>query len=269
METKLIQKLDSAQTCIIIDFDKTITLGKVGGVNVPSIISILRSEDHLSPEYSELAKALHAKYQPIEADHSLPFETRYKVMESWWTEHLDLLIKSGLTLNHVKLASESKQIVIRSGFAELVKYTSENNIPLVIFSASGIGFESIEFTLKRDDLLTSNITIISNRFIWDENGIAANRVLPTIHSLAKTGIILKNTEAWNKIKDKKCCVVVGDAIHDLSMSEGIDFEKVISFGVLNEVTLENVALYESKFTHVILGDEKNNQSLIKVLEVFE
>lgn len=261
-------KLDPKQTCIIIDFDKTITLGKVNGVNVPSIISILRSEDHLSLEYSELAKALHAKYQPTEADHSLPFETRYKVMESWWTEHLDLLIKSGLNLNHIKQASESKQIVIRDGFAELLKYTSKNNIPLVIFSASGIGFESIEFTLKRDGLLASNITVISNRFIWNENGVAVNRVLPTIHSLAKTGDMLKSTEAWNKIKAKKYCVVVGDAIHDLSMSEGIDFEQVISFGVLNEVTPESLNLYQSKFTHVILGDEENNQSLAKVLEVF-
>jgi HAD superfamily hydrolase (TIGR01544 family) len=189
-------------------------------------------------------------------------------MESWWTEHLDLLIKSGLNLNHIKQASESKQIVIRPGFAELVKYTSENSIPVIIFSASGIGFESIEFTLKRDGLLASNITIISNRFIWDENGIATGRMMPTIHSLAKTGAMLKSTEAWEKIKDKKFAVVVGDALHDLQMSEGIDFEKVISFGVLNEVTPESMALYQEKFTHVILGDEENNESLVKILEVF-
>jgi hypothetical protein len=93
--------------------------------------------------------------------------------------------------------------------------------------------------------------------------------MPTIHSLAKTGTMLKSTEAWEKIKDKKFAVVVGDAIHDLSMSGGIDFEKVISFGVLNEVTPESLVLYQSRFTHVILGDEGHNQSLAKVLEVFE
>lgn len=264
MNSEISQKLDPKQTCVIIDFDKTTTLGKVDGLIVPSIISILRSEDHLSSKYSELSKALHAKYHPIEMNSSIPFETRYKAMESWWTEHLDLLIKSGLNLSHIKQASESKQIVIRSGFAELVKYASENDIPLVIFSASGIGFESIEFTLKRDGLLTSNITIISNRFIWDENGNAVSRVMPTIHSLAKTGAMLKSTEAWGKISEKKFVIVVGDALHDVTMSDGIDFEQVISFGVLNEVTPESLALYRSKFTHVI----QDGESLTKVLEFF-
>jgi hypothetical protein len=31
MNPKISQKLDPKQTCVIIDFDKTITLGKVGG----------------------------------------------------------------------------------------------------------------------------------------------------------------------------------------------------------------------------------------------
>jgi HAD superfamily hydrolase (TIGR01544 family) len=257
-------KFDPKQTCVIIDFDKTITLGKVNGVSVPSIISILRSENHLSAEYTAAAYALEAKYRQIEMDQSLPFETRYIAMERWWSEHLDLLIKSGLDLGHIKEASESKQIVIREGFAQLVDFAFENNIPMIIFSASGIGFEPIELVLKKDNLLRENIVIISNRFVWDENGNAISRVMPTIHSLAKTGTMLKTTQAWPKIADKKFAVVVGDALHDLRMSEGINFERVISFGVLNEVTLESLELYQSKFSHVI----QEGESLEKILEVF-
>jgi hypothetical protein len=53
------------------------------------------------------------------------------------------------------------------------------------------------------------------------------KIMPTIHSLAKTG------------------------------------------GVLNEITPEKISRYQEKFTHVILGDEEHNESLEKVLEVFE
>ncbi len=257
-------KFDPKQTCIIIDFDRTITLGKVNGISVPSIISILRSENHLSDEYTKAAYALEAKYKPVETDHNLPFEMRYKAMESWWAEHMHLLIESGLTLDHVKLASKSKQIVIRSGFAELAKFTFENNIPMIIFSASGIGYEPIEFVLEREGLNSDNIAVISNRFIWDEQGVASSRVLPTVHSLSKTGTMLKSTEAWGKIKDKKYAIVVGDALHDSQMSEGIDFEQVISFGVLNEVTPENLVLYQKSFTHVI----RDGESLGQVLQIF-
>ena len=261
-------KLDPKQTCILIDFDKTITLGKVKGVGVPSIISILRSENHLSERYSKAAYALEAKYKPIEADHNLSFEMRYKAMESWWDEHLDLLIESGLNFEHIKRAAQSKQIVIRNGFTKIVDFANKNNIPVIIFSASGIGYEPIDLVLKRENIMSDNITIISNRFIWNKDGKAMERVLPTVHSLSKTGSMLKNTEAWSKIRDKKFCVLVGDALHDLRMSEGIDFEKVISFGVLNDIDEKNLDLYHNHFDYVIKGDEKNNESLSKILEIF-
>lgn len=96
---------------------------------------------------------------------------------------------------------------------------------MIIFSASGIGYEPIELVLKRDSLMYNNIKIVSNRFIWDSDGNATGRGLPLVHSLSKTGDMLKNTYAWEMIKDKKSCILIGDALHDLSMSDGTSFCK--------------------------------------------
>jgi HAD superfamily hydrolase (TIGR01544 family) len=249
------QNLAPKESCIIIDFDKTVTLGKVNGVSVPSIISILISGGHISPDYAAAAQALFDKYHPIEIDTSVSDEDKKLAMLEWWTLHFDLLLKSGLTLDHVRAASQSSAIQIRKGFTELLECTRVNNIPMIVFSASGLGYEAIKFVFEREGIHSENLMIVSNQFIWDENGNATGRVMPTITSLSKDGYLLKTTKAWDLIKDKTTALVVGDGLHDVHMSDGIDFERVYAVGVVNDPSEENVAKYRSVFDDVLLDFE--------------
>jgi len=82
------------QTHIIADFDGTLTkYFDEHGKSRPSIISLLRDENILDDDYSQQAKAMHAKYSVIEHDTSLPFEQRQDAMVEWRTTHKELLMK--------------------------------------------------------------------------------------------------------------------------------------------------------------------------------
>jgi 5'-nucleotidase len=79
----------------------------------------------------------------------------------------------------------------------------KNNIPLVIFSASGLGYESIYYTFEKIHRLYDNIDIISNVFIWNEEGKAISVREPVIHSFNKDETVIKNFPIYEDIKDRK------------------------------------------------------------------
>ena len=83
---------------VISDFDRTLTKEFVNGKRIPSIISILREERHLTEDYPEKAQGLFDKYHPIERDPKKSVEEKKKTLHKWWMEHFDLLIKSGLNV---------------------------------------------------------------------------------------------------------------------------------------------------------------------------
>lgn len=56
---------------ILADFDRTLTYGAIHGIKTPSIISMLRDGNYLSPEYAQKAHALFDKYNRIELDPSI------------------------------------------------------------------------------------------------------------------------------------------------------------------------------------------------------
>ena len=56
---------------VISDFDKTLTKSIINGEKANSVISILRDENYLTPDYSARAKALFSTYHPFEIDFTL------------------------------------------------------------------------------------------------------------------------------------------------------------------------------------------------------
>jgi hypothetical protein len=80
------------------------------------LISILYTQGYLSPEYQQQAQALHSQYLPIEKNEKLPLEKRKQAMLEWWTEHKKLLIKEGLTKDHIYEAMKSEQLELREGY---------------------------------------------------------------------------------------------------------------------------------------------------------
>ena len=64
---------------VLTDFDKTLTTLFVNGEKVPSLISVLRNGDYLTPDYVQKANQLYDKYHPIEIDPKVPQKKRKKL----------------------------------------------------------------------------------------------------------------------------------------------------------------------------------------------
>ncbi|MDP2910228.1 MAG: haloacid dehalogenase-like hydrolase [bacterium] len=240
---------------VLADFDRTFTYAFVNGKKIPSLLSILRDEKYLTPDYSEKANALFDKYHAIEINPDFPLEEKKKVMKEWWTVHFELLIKSNLSKNDMVKAVESNNIVLRDGLVEFLNTLKNNNIPLVVLSSSGLGKEAIELCLEKKGLSLENIHIISNSFKWDENGKAISVKEPIIHTLNKDETAVKNfPEIFKKVKERKNMVLLGDSISDIEMATGFDYEKLIKIGFLNEEIEASLENYKKVFDVLILND---------------
>jgi len=100
---------------LLTDFDKTLTQAFVDGEEVPSIISVLRSEGYLTPDYPQKAYALYNHYHPYEKQKDLSLEEKKKKMEEWWRKHFKLLIESGLKKEDIEKVVTSKKIRLKKG----------------------------------------------------------------------------------------------------------------------------------------------------------
>lgn len=117
-------------------------------------------------------------------------------------------------------------------------------------------------------ILSDNIDIISNAFIWDEEGKAIGIREPIIHTLNKDETIVKNFPIYNEIKDRKNILLLWDGIGDAVMADGFDYENIIKIWFLNNDTPENREQYSETFDVLILGDgpmEEVNRILKKIL----
>ena len=156
---ELISKDGVEKLHVLTDFDRTLTSLFVNGKKVTSLISILRDGNYLTPDYPEKANRLYNKYYPIEIDPSIPMEKKKKAMNKWWTAHFDLLIESGLNKKDIESISKSKEVKFRKGFSDFIDILKENDIPLVIMSACGLGANAISMFLEEEGKLYDKIHI--------------------------------------------------------------------------------------------------------------
>ena len=254
---------------ILSDFDRTLTKMFVAGEEVPSIISVLRSEGYLTPDYPDRAKELFNHFHAIEIDQNVATAEKKKAMHEWWSIHFQLLIASGLKKEDIEKAVTSQKLQLRSGVSQFFDFLRERNIPLVIMSSSGLGMESISLYLKRQDLLSENIHIVSNEFIWDDAGRAIGVKEPIIHVLNKDETVLDNFSFYDKVKERKNVLLLGDGPDDVEMITGFAYDNLIKVGFLNKDIEENLRLYREKFDAVITGDGNFDFINDLLLELFQ
>ncbi len=240
---------------VVADFDKTLTKAFVNGEKVASVISLLRKQagEYLTSDYAEKAQALFNKYHPIEENHDLSLEERKKAMEKWWREHFDLLIRCGLNKGDLERLVSSSGIELRKGVKEFVEFLKENNIPLIIFSASGIG-DSIQMIMKKERIDYDNVYYLTNCFEFDSEGKVIEMKEPVIHSLNKDETSINNHPVYNVVKNRKNVILLGDSLDDLAMVSGFDYDNLVSFGFYNPGEKATIDDYEDKFDIVILDD---------------
>jgi cytosolic 5'-nucleotidase 3 len=255
---------NSKKIQVISDFDRTLTKAFVNGEEIPSVISILRNYDYLNKEYSDKAKALANHYFKIEKDYSIPYESRKKAMNEWWTKHFDLLIKSELNKSHLERIVNEGKIHFRDNFFEFLDLLHYKNIPLIIISSNGIG-DVIPMLLEKDNRLYNNIHIITNLYKWNSEGKAISVKKPFIHSMNKDETSIKKFKFYDNIKNRKNVLLLGDSLDDLKMIKGFDYNSLISVGFLNYKTQENLELYKKNFD-ILIPDDGNFKEINKFIK---
>jgi len=263
-----IQNISPQEMAFVFDFDGTITKKYVNDVEVPSIISILRSEGVLNETYSRAAFELKNTYHPIEMDPNVSKEIKFEKVHEWWEKHTELLLANNLTQDDIKKAAHHPKLIIREGVRELFAFAKENEIPVIIFSASGIGTDSIQFFLERYNISDSNILIVSNRFVYNESGVATEQTLPLIHALNKNENTLTFFPDIQKtLMSKGAVLLFGDSPHDVEMVDNKNRALVVRIGLCNEKDAEKknkiLPLFEEKFDDVI----ENDGSLLPILYI--
>lgn len=262
--------LDGAEKLhIVSDFDKTLTSCFVNGQKIASLISILRDEKYLTSDYSEKAQALYDKYHPAEIDPKITLEKKKKLMHQWWSEHYELLIKSGLSKKDLAKVSESKKIALRSGAVEFLDFLDKHNIPLVILSAAGLGYETIEMYLEKQNALRDNIRIVSNRLEWNESGKAIGAREPIIHTFNKNYSTVKNLDFFKEIKERKNVILLGDGEGDAEMLEGFEYDNVIKIGFLNEGVKVDLEKFKNSYDILVLNDGSMDYILKSFTNLFD
>lgn len=237
---------------IISDFDRTLTKAFVNGEKFPSIISQLYDGHHLTEDYTKKAQALRNKYYPIEINPHISIEEKKKAMEEWWRTHKKLLIKSGLNLRDVQDIVDNGKLEFREGAEEFFDLVHNNQIPLVVFSSSGIG-EAISLYFKKINKDYKNIHIITNSMKYDKKGNAIAIQEPIIHVFNKGEIALKGLPIMKELKDRKNVILLGDSLGDLDMVEGFNYDNIIRIGFYNyeEESLDD---FKKNFDVIILND---------------
>ncbi|MDP2934506.1 MAG: hypothetical protein Q8N59_01950 [bacterium] len=243
---------------VLADFDRTLTSAFVDGKSIPSLISVLRDGNYLTPDYAEKANALYAKYHPIEIDPKISLSEKKKAMLEWWKTHFALLVACGLNKSDLEKVVAADKVKFRKGAKEFIEFIKEKNIPLVIMSSSGLGGDTIRMYLEKAGLFSENIHIVSNAFEWDENGNAVKMIEPIIHVLNKDETAIQDFPVFKTIKNRKNVLLLGDSLGDVGMVEGFDFENLIKIGFLNEKIEESIKEYEKNFDIVILNDSDMN-----------
>ena len=251
----IIREEGSEKLHIISDFDRTLTKAFVNGEKFPSIISQLYDGSHLTKDYTTKARALRDKYYPIEVNPNIPIKEKKKAMEEWWRTHKRLLIDSGLNLRDVQEIVDKGYLEFRKGALEFFDLTQDKQIPLVIFSSSGIG-ESIPLYFKKIKKDYENIHIISNSMIYDKKGNAVDFKEPIIHVFNKGEIALKGLPIMKKLEDRTNVLLLGDSLGDLQMTDGFNYKNIIKIGFLNYDKEEKLEDYKDKYDVVILNDGK-------------
>jgi 5'-nucleotidase len=251
---KSISKGRAEDFFVLSDFDRTLTKAFVDGQNTPSVISILRDVNFLTPSYTEKAQAFYNKYRPIETDPKIKKEEKEKLMLEWWNAHFDLLINSGLNKKDLEKIVNSGKMKFREGFEGFSEFLNKKNIPLIIISSSGIGGEVISMFLKKVGKLYSNIQIVSNSYEWDEDGKAVAIKRPIIHAMNKNGELIKLLPIFRDLEKRKNILLLGDSLDDIDMTKSLDYENLIKISFLNENIEECLDKYKAIYDIIALND---------------
>ena len=250
-------KLTKENMCVLLDFDKTLTSYE----SLDSwAVAGMAADEGCEAEVNKL----YDKYRPIEMDYNISYEEKYKAMEEWYNSCMNLYYKYHLNKYKLQKAVKDSGLIFREGAKEFLEYTYENSIPVIILSA-GIGSVIKEF-LKEEKCYFENIFLISNTFLYDEDGNAFKLENYLIHTMNKTVEEHLKGKRKEEFEKRSYKLLFGDTIEDINMTPKKDLEKTIKVGFLDEA-LENLSAYQENFDIVLTKEDATFDKVRKIIKI--
>jgi len=214
----------------------------------------------LPDEYRVQAKALAEHYYPLEVCHEISFKEKFKFMLEWVEKAHTLLLSYDFRKEYVKPAVLKADIKLRDGIHEIFHFLAANNVPVLVFSA-GIA-NIVEEVLNLHGLLTPNVTVVSNRMIFGEDG----KLLGFEEEMNGRDPFQVFNKRYEHFPDDRKSVLeaifgerdqvilVGDSVGDAHMSDGMKATNEVRIGFLNHHIQNRLCEHKSKFDVVVLND---------------
>lgn len=247
------------QFVIVSDFDSTLnTLYNHEWQKTQGVVALLHHYGTLSDQYSALAHKQFKKYEPIERDTTLDFSDRLQAMIARWTENIGYLVSERLQYDILRYTVGLGKIQMRSGTKQLITKALKHDIPFAIFSASSIGFDAIDLTLRYRGVDLDPEYIVGNKMARDDEWYLVWLESKLIHSLNKTEeIIQSDPQYWKLQRDlqhRTHGILIGDQIHDAYMLEDREDRVLLRIGLRNDDTSWSLEEYRKHFDIVIQND---------------
>lgn len=165
-----------------------------------------------------------------------------------------MLIEEWITKQDIYKAMKSQNINLREWSKKFFELLNKNNIPIVILSAWWLWTLSIEKYLENQNSMYDNIYLIGNEFVRDGDK-AVDFKKPIIHSLNKDETVIKEfPKIYEKVKDRKNMILLGDSISDIQMVEWFEYNNLLKIWFLNKDVEKNIEKYKSNYDVVIIND---------------
>jgi HAD superfamily hydrolase (TIGR01544 family) len=178
-------------------------------------------------------------------------------MEQWLGECGKLLVEPGLNKEDLEKISTSSNIIFRKNCLESLTLLNSNDVPFVVFSASGAGDESVISCLNSRSMYLDNVSVISNKYLWNSDGDAVERVKPYIHTFNKSGVsITHNKLIYSRIKNRKNVILLGDSLGDCHMADGLGYDNILKIGFLNSEVSNKLESYKKHYDVMITYDNE-------------
>ena len=124
---------------------------------------------------------------------------------------------------------EASRCRLRSGVVEFLKLAHQHSIPVLIFSG-GIK-DVIDVMLEREGCYFDNISIISNKLVYDDNDIMVGAVKPYITASSKLEVAKEDEYFTRVIRDH--VLLLGDMLSDLKMASCVKYTDMLSLAFCN------------------------------------
>lgn len=239
---------------IVTDFDHTLTRHNLdNGDVVQTSFGMFRECPSIPQDYKDKEISLANYYKPIEVDSHMKIEEKIKHMIEWYMKAHDLLKGMKFPRNELEEAGQKMVNSFRIGVSHLIEWSEQKQVPVLVFSA-GLG-ECVVAALTSAKLLLPHVKVISNFLDIDDNEIIIGIKGEVIHTYNKNETAIKNTDYYQKVKERNHVLLMGDNIGDAGMAEGMQHcDVIIKVGFLGRNTDANLQNYKDKFDIVLVND---------------